>query len=160
MTDAKFKSGRGPAPEFLLAEHPAVEKPLLTLPPHTGGTKMAASPGGVWGQGQIYAAVTGDMIPATGEPNEHPAPGVVRIDGTTLKLTPFFGARPAAQGAAGMEPVVTAGPRRPVDVQFSPRGDALYVADVGGLSVVPSAIGPMPHPFPRTGMIWRIVAAR
>jgi hypothetical protein len=27
------------------------------------------------------------------------------------------------------------------------------VADVGGLAVVPSAIGPMPRPFPRTGVI-------
>ena len=75
-------------------------------------------------------------------------------------MTPFLGVRPEAQGPPGMEPVATAGPRRPVDVRFSPRGDAPYVADVGGLAVVPSAIGPMPRPFPRTGVIWRIVAAR
>src|SRR4051812_2137803 len=159
VTDPKFKSARGPAPEFLLAEHPPVEKPLLALPPHTGAVKMAASPGGVWGEGQIYAAVAGDMFPASGPPNEHPAPGVARIDGTTLKVTPFFGVKPEALGPPGMEPVATAGPRRPVDVRFSPRGDALYVADVGGLAVVPSAIGPMPRPFPRTGVIWRIIAA-
>jgi glucose/arabinose dehydrogenase len=160
VTDPKFRSSRGPAPQFLLAEHPPVEKPLLALPPHTGATKLAASPGGAFGRGQIYAAVAGNMIPASGAPNQHPAPGVARIDGTTLHITPFFGVRPEALGPPGMEPVVTAGPRRPVDVRFSPRGDALYIADVGGLAIVPSAIGPMPRPFPRTGVIWRIRPAR
>jgi hypothetical protein len=121
---------------------------------------MTLSPGGAFGQGQIYVAVVGDMIPQTGAPNPHPAPGVARIDATTLQVTPFFGVRPEAQGPPGQESVVTAGPKRGVDVRFSPQGDALYVADVGALTVVPTAIGPMPRPFPGTGVIWRIRPAR
>jgi len=53
VTDPKFRSGRGPTPEFLLAEHPEVEKPLASFPPHTGGTKLAVSPGGAFGRGLL-----------------------------------------------------------------------------------------------------------
>ena len=54
-----------------------------------------------------------------------------------------------------MEYVTTPGPKRPVDVRFSREGDALYVADLGAIMVYPSA-RPTPHPFPGSGVIWRI----
>jgi len=160
VTDGRFKSARGPAPEFLLKDHPEVEKPMLTLPPHTGGAGFDFSRSPLFGSGMVYVALMGDMTPATGEPNKHPGPGVVRLDPKTLKMEPFFGTRTTALGPKGLEYVATAGLKRPVNVRFSPQGDALYVVDFGAETVVPSAVGPVPQPFPGTGAIWRIVPVR
>lgn len=159
VTDERFRPRNGPAPEFLLAEHPPVEKPVLTLPPHTSGTKFDLSRGGAFGAGQVYLAMTGDMTPMTGEATEHPGYGVARVDLNTLQITPFFRTRPEALGPRGLEYVATAGPKRPVDVKFSPDGNSLFVVDIGAMALVPTAIGPMPRPFPGSGVIWRISAA-
>src|SRR5205823_224833 len=72
----------------------------------------------------------------------------------TAPNLPSLKQQTALLGPSGFEHVATAGPRRPVAVRFSPRGDALYVADFGAMTVVPSALGPMPRPFPGTGVIW------
>lgn len=158
VTDPRFHSDRGPAAEFLLAEHPAVEKPALVLPPHTDGTKFDFSRHPQFGQGHMYLALAGDMIPETGKPAQHPDTGVVQVDMRTLKISPFFGTRRESLGPKGFEHVSTAGPRRPVDVRFSPGGEALYVADIGALTMIPTEIGPKPRPFPGTGVVWRIIA--
>jgi glucose/arabinose dehydrogenase len=156
VTDERFRPEKGPAPQFLLKDHPKVEKPLLALPPHTGGAKFDFSPGGPFGKGMVYVALWGDMTPATGKPSKHPGPGVARFNVAALKPEPFFGALKASLGPKGFEHVATAGPRRPVAVRLSPKGDALYVVDFGALAVVPTAVGPEPHPFPGTGVVWRI----
>jgi glucose/arabinose dehydrogenase len=158
VTDPKFRSKRGPAPDFLLAEHPEPEKPILALPPHTGGAKFDLSRGGAFGEGQAYVALLGDMYPSTGEPTKHPGFGVARLDMTTLQVEPFFKTRPEALGPKGFEYVATAGPKRPVDVKFSPDGRSLYVVDFGAMTAVPTAVGASPRPFPGTGVIWRISA--
>lgn len=160
VTDAKFKSDRGPAPQFLLADHPDVQKPLLALPPHTGGAKFDLARGGPFGQGAAYVALMGDMTPATGAKGEHPGFAVAKLDLATLKAEPFFRARADALGPKGFEHAATAGPRRPVDVKFSPDGLSLFVADLGAMTAVPTALGPAPKPFPGTGVVWQISAAR
>lgn len=48
------------------------------------------------------------------------------------------------------------GPKPLVDGVFSPGGEALYVVDTGALAMMPTALAPMPHPFPQTGVVWRI----
>jgi glucose/arabinose dehydrogenase len=156
VTDERFRPAKGPAPHFLLKDHPKVEKPLMTLPPHTGGAKFDFSPGGAFGKGMVYVALWGDMTPATGKATKHPGPGVARFSTATLKPEPFFGVQKDALGTKGFEHAATAGPRRPVAVRFSPKGDALYVVDFGAMAVVPTAVGPEPQPFPGTGVIWRI----
>lgn len=143
-----------------MASHPTVEKPLATLPPHTGGAKFDFSPGGPWGKGMVYVALFGDMTPATSEPTKHPGYGVARMDMSTLKVEPFFKAREDALGPKTFAHVATAGPKRPVAVRFAPDGSSLFVVDFGALAVVPSAVGSLPHPFPGTGTVWRIAAAR
>ena len=45
------------------------------------------------------------------------------------------------------------GPRRPIDVRFTPSGDALYVVDFGVLSVDPML---KPASIPRSGVVWRL----
>lgn len=48
---------------------------------------------------------------------------------------------------------VSAGPRRLLDVRFSPDGKALYIADFGAMIIKDGVV-----PVPRTGVIWRVVA--
>jgi len=160
VTDPKFHSKRGPAPEFLLADHPSVEKPLLALPPHTGAVRFDLSRSPQFGKNVAYVAMAGDMFPSTGEPNKHPGFQVGALDMTNLKLSTFCRTRPEALGPKGMEYVATAGLKRPVDVKFHPSGDALYIVDVGAMVDVPTAIGPTARPFPETGAIWRITPGK
>ena len=76
----------------------------------------------------------------------------------TKKVEPFFRAKKDALGPAGFEHAATAGPRRPVAVRFSPKGDALFVVDFGAMVFVPSAIGGLPKSFPGTGSVWVVTA--
>jgi glucose/arabinose dehydrogenase len=46
----------------------------------------------------------------------------------------------------------SAGPRRLLDVRFSPDGNALYIADFGAMAIQAGAA-----PVPGTGVIWRVV---
>ena len=157
VTDRRFKSERGAAPEFLLAKHPPVEKPVLTRPNHAGVTKMDFSRNARFGfEGQMFLGEVGSVAPATGENTQPAGFQVVRINPATREAQPFFHAKPSALGPKGWEYTATAGPKRPVDVRFSPQGDALYVADVGAIGIILTGAGPVPYPFPETGVIWRI----
>ena len=81
---------------------------------------------------------------------------VVRIDPAMRAVEPFFGAKQSSLGPPGMEYVVTPGPKRPVDVHFSPDGNSLYVADIGAIAFFLTGAGPGGQAFPGTGVIWRI----
>lgn len=157
VTDMQFHPEGGPVPKFVMRDHPPVEKPLATLKHHVGAAKIAISSGTSFGrQGEMFLALSGDMNPITGVHEERSGFEVVRVDLRTGKWESFFRARKDALGSKGLEYVATKGPRRPVGVHFSPDGNALYVVDVGTEVIVPTAIGPVPRPFPGTGVIWRI----
>lgn len=157
VTDARFRPEDGPAPQFLMQEHPPVEKPLLTLPKHAGVAKLDFSQSARFGYaGQIFLAEVGDMAPMTGKVEQPHGFRVVRIDPASQRVETFFHVKERAEGPKGMEYVATPGPKRPVDVQFSPDGNALYVVDFGAMAMVPTALVPMPHPFPGSGVVWRI----
>lgn len=157
VTDARFRPEHGPEPKFLMRDHPPVEKPLATLTHHVGAAKIDFARGDGFGfPGQLFLALSGDMNPVTGAHAERSGFEVVRIDPTSGAVETFFKARKEALGPKGMEYVTTAGPRRPVDVRFSPDGKALYVVDVGGVAVLSTATGPAPRPFPGSGVVWRI----
>jgi glucose/arabinose dehydrogenase/cytochrome c553 len=160
VTDPKFKPKGGPAPEFLLKDHPKVEKPLATFEPHASVTKIDFGRGRAFGaDGQMFLAASGDYTPATALEQKRAGYWVKRIDPTTGKGEVFFRCKPDKFGPKDMEYVVTAGPKRPVDVKFSPTGDALYVVDIGAVAFVTSGQGPTPRPFPGTGVVWRITRA-
>lgn len=158
VTDAQFRPENGPAPKFLMRDHPPIEKPLMKLPTHAGAAKMDYSRNAKFGfQGQLFVALSGDMNPITGEHAERSGFEVVRVDPAKAKFETFFRTQKSSLGPKGMEYVVTAGPKRPVDVCFSRDGSALYVVDVGAMAIVSTATGPAPRPFPGTGVVWRIV---
>ena len=175
VTDPRFKPQDKPQPQFLMADHPPVEKPLLTFPKHAAITKIDFSPSDAFGRGQMFIAFFGHMTPMTGTPpQEHGGHRVVRVDPQTKKVETFFtkkghhaggghtghsesGGDSGQQGHGsgghgGEEESVTPGPRRLVDVRFSPTGDALYVVDFGSMVVADE-----PKPIRGTGVIWRIV---
>jgi glucose/arabinose dehydrogenase len=157
VTDPQFKSPRGPAPEFLMAEHPPVEKPLFTRPKHAGLTKMDFSKSERFGfAGDLFLGEFGAGAPITASGEVSAGHQVVRINTRTGEMEPFFHANESALGQGPMKYVVTPAPKHPVDVRFSPAGDALYVADIGALFGAPAAAGPMAKSIPGSGVIWRI----
>jgi hypothetical protein len=107
--------------------------------------------------GMLYLTEVGDMNPITGAHPEHYGYDLVRIDPRSGKAEVFFRTKPSALGPSEgrLEYVQTPGPKRLVDVRFSPQGDALYVVDIGAIGVLPT-ITPVPSPYPGTGVIWRI----
>lgn len=170
VTDARFKPKEGPAPEFVLAEHPPVEKPLLSFPEHSAATKLAVSPGGFGEKGDLFLAFFGHMAPMTGRiEGEHGGHRLARINPDTQKVETFFSKKESHghhettgtsgkkadkrqnSGHAQEEESLTAGPRRLVDVVFSPDGEAMYVVDFGAMVVENE-----PKPFPGSGLVWRI----
>ncbi len=156
VTDSRFKPQKGPAPEFLLKEHRHVPEPFLTFAAHSGVTQIDFSRSSGFGhEGNLFVGQVGDFMPITG--NEGRAVGfqVVRVDPATGYSEVFFKARPDTLGPRYLEHVVTPGPKRPVDVRFARDGNALYVADIGAIMVYPSAT-PTAHPYPGSGVIWRI----
>jgi glucose/arabinose dehydrogenase len=159
VTDPRFRSTRGPAPRFLMAQHPPVERPFLTRPKHAGVTKFDFSRSSRFGYpGQLFLGEVGGAPPVTGA--EHIIAGhqVARIDLQTGEAVPFFRAKESALGPEGpFQYALTQGPKRPVDVRFSPDGNALYVVDVGAIIALPAGAGPMVQAFPKTGAVWRIV---
>jgi glucose/arabinose dehydrogenase len=167
VTDERFQSAMGPRPQFVLREHPPVEKPVLHFPPHSGVAKLATNTNGRFGDANhLYVAVFGPMTPMTGTDDQTlPEPAVLRIDPRTRSVEPFFtnidsqrtwNMAEATRRADVMPLSFSAGIRRPVDVAFSPDGTTLYVVDIGALAVRPTRV-PTPDPRPGTGVIWRIV---
>jgi DNA-binding beta-propeller fold protein YncE len=76
---------------------------------------------------------------------------VLRIDRKSRKDAIFFCARAGEEEQAALD--AGAGPRCPVDLEFSTDGRALYVADFGVSLTTRAGV----RSFPETGVIWRIV---
>ena len=158
VTDTKYASERGPVPKFVMKDHPPVEKPLLTLPVHSAAAKFAFSPmHGTFGfPGQMFLAMFGDLTPMTGTEMRASGFQVARIDLETGVVEPFLHTKPDMLGTKGVEYFATAGPKRPIDVGFTPEGDQMLVVDFGAVAIVETATGPTAHPQPGTGVLWRI----
>lgn len=119
ITDAQYRPERGPAPSFILAHHdelPPPQHPLLRFPPHSAAVKFAVAPGVVsaWA-GQVFVALFGDEAPMTAPSGPRVGRSVVRIDPADWSLYPLI------QGPLA----------RPIDVQFDPSGESLYILDFG-----------------------------
>lgn len=163
MTDPRFKPENEPQPQFVMAEHPPVEQPWLNFPKHSALTKVDFAKSDTFGKGQMFVAFFGHMTPMTGKaPEEHGGHRVLRINPATREFAAFFTKKEHGSGhsenatgghGGGKGESMTAGPRRPMDVRFSPGGDALYIADFGTM-----VVEDRPRPVPGTGVIWRVVS--
>jgi glucose/arabinose dehydrogenase len=156
VVDAEFRSAYNPRPKWLAKEHPAVEQPIFRLTPGAGLGQLAASPGGRFGYpDQIFAAASGSLMP---ESHEDPKSGfaVWRLDPSSNTVTVFLRAKVHALGPSPFEHTATAGPRRPSGLRFSRDGLALYVVDLGAMTVSPT-IPPIPQAWAGTGALWRVV---
>ncbi len=156
VTQPQFKPEKAAAPEFLLKNHPPVEQPFLTLAPHGGVTQMDFSRSSGFGfEGDLFLGQVGDMQPITGNDARPVGYQVLRINRGTGRAEVFFRTRQDKLGPNYLEYVTTPGPKRPVDVRFSPDGNALYVVDIGAIMIYPSPT-PSPRAWPGSGVIWRI----
>jgi glucose/arabinose dehydrogenase len=157
VTEPRFASRLGPAPQFLMQEHPPVEAPWLTLEAHASVTQLDVARGAAFGhEGELFVAASGDQSPVTAAEDVRAGYWVKRIDTASGEASTFFRTRPDALGPPGLEYVETAGPKRLVDLRFTPFGDALYVVDIGPIHYVRGGDGPEAQAFPGTGVIWRI----
>jgi glucose/arabinose dehydrogenase len=168
VTDPQFKPEDKPQPQFLMAAHPDVMKPLATYAKHSSITKMAISPGGAFAEkGKIFIAFFGHMAPMTGEVEKHGGHRVIMVDPASFESSDFLTQKHHSQSGEGDGKsghhktseekssdgnAASAGPRRLLDVQFSPEGDSLYVVDYGVMFVDKDGITPKPE----TGVVWRI----
>jgi|GEM_PF-265926 len=173
VTSPRFKPKDKSQPQFLMAEHPPVEQPWMNFPKHSAIAKVEFSESEPFGRGQMFVAFFGHMAPMTGEaPDDHGGHRVVRIDPATQKVETFFsqkhghgqgsqgeghggasgGSEQGNSGSGSLGESFTAGPRRPLDVRFSPDGQALYIADFGAMAIQAGAV-----PVPGTGVIWRVI---
>ncbi|MBX3468385.1 MAG: PQQ-dependent sugar dehydrogenase [Planctomycetes bacterium] len=158
ITDPRFRPSFGPRLEPLMFNPPGVDQPLLTFGSGSGVGKLARAPEG---DRHIFMAVTGDFSPmSVGSLPVDGGPRIVRIDPLNRRVETFLGGGEEGvldQGLGRQTPgQARAGLRRPVDVAFTPNGDALYVADLGVIEVQSTRF-PTVRPYPGTGVIWRVV---
>jgi glucose/arabinose dehydrogenase len=157
ITQHHFAPSYGEPPAFLLENHPAVEQPLLTLPPQSEVAKLARAVGDRFGDSRhLFLAITGDCT----SDRIDALPQIVRVDPLNRRMETFLSgatARVVDQGlGGGVAGQATTGLRRPVDVVFSPKGDALYVVDLGVFTLLPTRF-PVVRPYAGSGVVWRVV---
>jgi glucose/arabinose dehydrogenase len=119
ITDPQYMPTRGPAPDFVLANHnelPTPERALLRFPPHAAAVKFDIAPSTfpIWA-GQIFIALFGDEAPMTAPSGPRVGRSVASIDPQQWSLHTIV-AEPLA---------------RPIDVRFHPLDGGLYVLDFG-----------------------------
>lgn len=151
VTDPRFQPPDGPQPEFLLLEHPQTPpRPQAAFGVHSSSNGLDFSHSPAFGHvGDAFVAQFGDMAPSTGKVLSPTGFRVVHVDPETGVIDAFATNREGNGPASFLD---TGGLERPVDVQFSPDGSALYVVDFGVMTMTDN--GPVPHQG--TGVLWRI----
>jgi glucose/arabinose dehydrogenase len=151
LDDSSFvRKGEEPI-KMLLQQYPEPPpKPVAYLGVHSSSNGLAFPPNGNFGfEGQAFIAQFGDQDPVTGKTISRVGYKVVRVDLQNGGVQDFaLNERP---GPATEHPG-TGGLERPLNLVFSPDGNALYVIDFGIMYV--SNVGP--HPDQESGSIWKI----
>ena len=172
VTDPRFRSSVKASPtNFLLKEHPPVEKPLLTFAPDTGPMKFDFAPRGFDKKQRMLVAAFGpfDVLPG-------PSSGETSL---TQRLTGFFRRTLGQTEEAILGQVLVVdlaagkverfaytrldrrtGPdelclNHPVDAKFGPDG-CLYIVDFGFVGVS----GDARKALPGTGIVWKVSRQR
>jgi glucose/arabinose dehydrogenase len=158
VTARRFRPTRGSPPELLLEDPPPCERPFLTRPPHTTVCKLEVDRVAEQrGEQRLFMAEFGGGGPVTAAFGEQAGNQVCVVDLAARTCEPFFACRRQALGATGSEHTLTQGPRHPIDVKMTPDGQALYVVDFGAMAFYPAGAGPVAHPYPGSGVLWRVV---
>src|SRR5438067_1439633 len=91
VTDPRFKPKSGPQPQFLLAQHPPVARPIAGLGAHTASNGLDFSRSGAFGYtGNAFIAQLGDATPATGTVKAPKGFKVVRVDTGSGEVRDFL----------------------------------------------------------------------
>ena len=154
LTDEDWYKAPGePAPGFVLREHPqAPPRPVVPLGVHSSSNGITFSRNPAFGYvGQAFIAQFGDMAPNVGKTLDPVGFRVIRVDVETGTIHDFAINRGKTNGPASW--LGTRGLERPLDVEFSPDGSTLYVADFG-VMLVDDEEGVRPQSG--TGVVWRI----
>lgn len=145
-----FEPPGDPEPKSLLRDMPRPPRPTALFGVHSSSNGIAFSTNAAFGfEGQAFVAQFGDMAPDVGKLIDPVGFRVVRVDVQTGVVRGF------AENREGHGPATYSGGdglERPIAVRFSPDGTALYVVDFGVLTMTADG----PHPYPGTGVIWRI----
>lgn len=156
ITDSRFKPDNAAQPEFLLREHPAVQKPLATFPKHSSITKLDVSRSSAFGEpGDLFIAFFGHMTPMTGTaPEEHGGHRVVRVNPASGDIKDFvIMHHGGGHDSNGRKNIANQdGGGRFMDVRFSRDGREMYIVDFGVMNVTAEG----PKPARETGVVWRI----
>ncbi len=139
-------------PKKILRNDPGTPpKPVAKLGVHSSSNGISFSKNRDFGfEGQAFIAQFGDMAPGVGKVLSPVGYRVVRVDVETGIVEDFATNKAKKNGPASW--LETGGLERPVSVQFSPDGTALYITDFGILATGEEG----PNPVKKTGVVWKV----
>jgi glucose/arabinose dehydrogenase len=148
--DDWFQAPNKSDPDFVLLEHPQEPpRPVALLGVHSSSNGMDFSTSPEFGYvGQAFIAQFGDMAPKVGKVLDPIGFKIVRVNIEEGTIHDFAINRASTNGPASL--LESGGLERPLDVQFSPDGTALYIADFG-VMLVHEDTGI--RPIPGTGVL-------
>ncbi|PHK99472.1 glucose dehydrogenase [Neolewinella marina] len=142
----------GQARQPVLQNHPNKPPPAVaSFGVHASACGLDFARGAAFGfPGQAFVAQFGDLAPAVGKVLAPVGYQIARVNVQTGVVEPFAINQGKKHGPASY--LRSGGFERPIDVQFDPSGNALYVVDFGTVTMN----GSKPVPQPGTGVVWRI----
>ncbi|WP_017733688.1 PQQ-dependent sugar dehydrogenase [Nafulsella turpanensis] len=137
----------------LLKEDPGTPpKPLAIFAVHSSSNGLDIISNPDFGTvGSVLVAQFGDMAPFVGKVWNPVGFKVVLVDPKTGVIQDFAANSSEENGPASW--LESDGLERPIDVQFDPSGEALYVVDFGILMLSDEGDS---NPIPETGVVWKI----
>ena len=139
-------------PKKILVNDPGTPpEPVAKLGVHSSSNGISFSTNADFGfEGQVFIAQFGDMAPGVGKVLSPVGYRVVRVDVNSGIVEDFATNKAKKNGPASW--LEAGGLERPVSVQFSPDGTALYIVDFGILSTGKRGS----NPVLKTGVIWKV----
>ncbi|WP_216326908.1 PQQ-dependent sugar dehydrogenase [Deinococcus aestuarii] len=152
LSDADhFRAPGKPAPGQVLARAPGTPpKPAALLGVHSSSNGIDFGRAAFGHAGEAFVAQFGDLAPGVGKILGPVGYKVVRVNVSDGRIEDFAVNRGPENGPASK--IGGGGFERPVDVRFTPAGDALYVVDFGVMTTTEKGQIPQPN----TGVLWRI----
>jgi glucose/arabinose dehydrogenase len=156
VTDPTFKSPRGKQPlQFLMQDHPPVEKPLADIGHAVGSTQAAVSNSSIFGlQGMAFIGQFGTTYPSSHTHFEKSMIGerVIMLNPQTGNVTEFISTK-------APDPSF-----RPIGLAFNKNDNALYIASIGKFEVRNTLPNGTPLPmyvpwgYAHTGSVWKVTS--